>query len=58
MLLFLKKWLPVLMVVFTAIGMGINYDNSNMFNAYVTGFTGWLAVVMNEFTKKESKNEV
>jgi hypothetical protein len=49
MLLFLKKWIPVLMVVFTAIGLVLHYDNANMFSAYTTGFTGWLVVAMNEF---------
>jgi|694.fasta_scaffold06744_37 hypothetical protein len=57
MLLFLKKWTPVLIVVFTAIGMGTNFDNPNMFSAYVTGFTGWLVVAMNEFIPENRKNE-
>ena len=44
------------MVIFTAIGMGINFDNPNMFSTYVTGFTGWLVVAMNEFIPERSKN--
>ena len=37
------------MVVFTAIGLVTHYNDSNMFSAYTTGFTGWLVVAMNEF---------
>ena len=58
MLLFLKKWTPVLMVIFTALGMILHYNDSNMFSAYTTGFTGWLVVAMNEFIPERSKNEV
>jgi len=56
MLLFLKKWTPVLMVIFTALGMILHYNDSNMFSAYTTGFTGWLVVAMNEFIPERSKN--
>lgn len=57
MLSFLKKWTPVLMVIFTALGMILHYNDSNMFSAYTTGFTGWLVVAMNEFIPERSKYE-
>ena len=34
------------MVVLTALGMIINHNDSNMVNAYLTGFTGWLVVAV------------
>jgi hypothetical protein len=57
MLLFLKKWCPVVMVILTAIGMVLHYGDVNMFSAYTTGFTGWLVVATNEFIPERSKNE-
>jgi hypothetical protein len=57
MLLFLKKWLPVVMVIFTAIGLFLHRDDVNMFSAYTTGFTGWLVVAMNELIPETRKYE-
>jgi hypothetical protein len=57
MLLFLKKWTPVLMVLFTGLGMLLHYNDTNMFSAYTTGFTGWLVVTANEFFPERTKYE-
>jgi hypothetical protein len=57
MLLFLKKWTPVLMVFFTGLGMLLHYNDVNMFSAYTTGFTGWLVVTMHEFIPERPKYE-
>jgi len=45
------------MVIFTAMGILLHYDDTNMMSAYTTGFTGWLVVAMNEFIPERSKNE-
>ncbi len=57
MLQFLKKWTPLLMVVFTGIGLFLYRNDVNMFSAYTTGFTGWLVVAMNELLPESRKVE-
>jgi uncharacterized membrane protein YjjP (DUF1212 family) len=55
MLNFFKKWTPLLMVFFTAIGLVLHYNDANMFSAYITGFTGWLIVAMHELFPESRK---
>lgn len=43
------------MVFLTAIGLVVHYNDANMFNAYITGFTGWLVVAMNELFPESKK---
>ncbi len=45
------------MVLFTGLGMLLHYDDTNMFSAYTTGFTGWLVVTANEFFPERTKYE-
>jgi len=57
MLLFLKKWSPVVLTCLCGIGIILHNGDVNMMSAYTTGFTGWLVVAMNEFIPERSKNE-
>lgn len=43
------------MVLLTAIGMLVNYTDSNMVNAYLTGFTGWLVVAVDNIFPESRK---
>jgi hypothetical protein len=45
------------MVIFTALGMLVYYNDTSMFGAYTTGFTGWLVVTMHEFIPETRKHE-
>lgn len=55
MLLFLKKWLPVVLTGLCGLGILLHNGDTNMMSAYTTGFTGWLVVTMNEFIPERSK---
>jgi hypothetical protein len=44
----LKKWCPALMVVIITLNLIVNYNNGEVFNAYLIALFGWLVIAVDE----------
>jgi len=53
MLNFFKKWLPALMVIIITLSLIGNYNNKEVFDAYLIALMGWLVVAVDELFPKK-----